>query len=117
MNEERVKREGTEASELDTDALDLSDTPRTFPTLSGRAPLRYEPKVKTETTKEDTILDEANIPPFGAEADDESEEPLSIGNGFRGDGGGADSGIGTSLSEGGGSSGIQRRRSKGKGRP
>lgn len=96
----------TERNEEDTDDLDLSDTPRSFPTFGRQAPLRYIPKVKDETPEEDSIMDEANIQPFGAEADDESEEPLDMGGSFRS---GMDSGIGTSLSEGGG---LQRRRSK-----
>lgn len=113
--QEGVKKEesGNPAikSEKDEDAFeiddpDLSDTPRNFPTFSGQVPLRYIPKVK-EPTDEDAIVDEANILPFGAEADDESEEPINVGGSFRGS---VDSGIGTSLSEGGG---LQRRRSRG----
>jgi len=104
-----IKTEQDDES-LGTDDLDLSDTPRNFPTFTRQAPLRYTPKIKTETAEEDAIMDEAHIQPFGAEADDESEEPIDIGNHYRG---GVDSGIGTSLSEGGE---LQRRRSRRGGR-
>lgn len=63
---------------FETDDLDLSDTPRNFPTFSGHAPLRYIPKVKAEAADEDAIMDESNILPFGAEADDESEVRVSV---------------------------------------
>jgi len=95
---------------LETDDLDLSDTPRSFPTYGRQAPLRYIPKVKMEDDSEEYIMDEAAIQPLAAEADDESEEPVDVGASFRG--GRSDSGIGTSFSEGGAStiSAAQRRR-------
>lgn len=104
-----VKTEKDEGG-MDTDDLDLSDTPRSFPTYGRQPPLHFVPKVKAED-EEKLVMDETALPPMGAEADDESEEPVDVG-GFRG--GRSDSGLGTSFSEGGPSRGnIQRRRSKG----
>ncbi|KAI9738881.1 MAG: hypothetical protein M1818_005194 [Claussenomyces sp. TS43310] len=107
-----IKDEEREEGATETDDLDLSDTPRSFPTYGRQAPLRYVPKVKAEDSDE-IALDETAIQPLAAEADDESEEPLDIGAGFRA--GRSDSGIGTSFSEGGeGSrSAFLRRKSRG----
>jgi seipin len=101
-----------EEGEIETDDLDLSDTPRSFPTYGRQAPLQFVPRVKAEYDGEKLVIDEAVLLPVAAEADDESEEPLDVGS-FRG--GRSDSGIGTSFSEGGASirGGLQRRRSKG----
>ncbi|TVY91347.1 Seipin-like protein, partial [Lachnellula willkommii] len=60
---EKIKEE----RETDEDP-DLSDTPRTFPTAWRQAPLRYEPKIKDE---EEYVLDDTEIQPLGAQADDE----------------------------------------------
>lgn len=112
--EKKIKLEDDVDASIDD--FDLSDTPRTFPTLSRQAPLRYEPKVKTEMADEDNASEKANTRPFGAEADDELGESVDVVSGssnFQA-GNWVDSGIGTSLSEGGGS-GLQRRRSKGRG--
>jgi hypothetical protein len=99
-----------EYGEADTDDVDLSDTPRSFPTYGRQAPLKYVPKVKEEDRSE-PVIDETAIQPLAAEADDESEEPVNLAS-FRG--GRSDSGIGTSFSEVGGSvrGGLQRRRSR-----
>ena len=97
----QVKAEGEE----ETDELDLSDTPRTFPTYGRQAPLRYVPMVKEEESEE-FIMDETAIQPLAAEADDEDEEMEA----YRG---GRDSGVGTSFSEGAERSGLARRRSRG----
>lgn len=105
----RIKVEGEE--ELDLDDLDLSDTPRSFPTYGRQAPLHYVPKIKTEDDSKDMVSDEVRTHPRTAEADDESEELVDIRNPFSG--GRSDSGLGTSYSESG-LSGVQRRRSKGK---
>lgn len=94
----------TEDGALETDELDLSDTPRSFPTYGRQAPLKYVP-VKVEEDRDGVALDEA-APAIG-EADDELEDPVDVSR----DVGMRDSGIGTSFSEGGG--GLQRRRSKG----
>jgi hypothetical protein len=100
-----------EDGELETDDLNLSDTPRSFPTYGRQAPLQYVPKVKTEDDGEKPVMDETTLQSFAAEADDESEEPIDVG-GFRGR---SDSGLGTSFSEGGASlrGGVRRRRSRG----
>lgn len=105
----RIKEEGEE--ELDLDDLDLSDTPRSFPTYGRQAPLHYVPKTKAENDSEGMVSDEVRTHPRTAEADDESEEPGDIRNSFSV--GRSDSGLGTSYSESG-LSGVQRRRSKGK---
>lgn len=101
-----------EDGELETDDLDLSDTPRSFPTYGRQAPLQYVPRVKTEDDGEKLAMDETTSQSFAAEADDESEEPIDVGS-FRG--GRLDSGLGTSFSEGGASlrGRVQRRRSRG----
>lgn len=101
-----------EDGELETDDLDLSDTPRSFPTYGRQAPLQYLPRVKAENDSEKLVMDETTLQPFAAEADDESEEPVDISS-FRG--GRSDSGLGTSFSEAGASlgGGVQRRRSRG----
>ncbi|TVY31232.1 hypothetical protein LOCC1_G008925 [Lachnellula occidentalis] len=88
---------------------DLSDTPRTFPTAWRQAPLRYEPKVKDE---EEYVLDDTEIQPLGAQADDEDEYEEEEGAGCA-RGRDIDSGIGTSFSEGAERDGVTRRRSKG----
>lgn len=118
--EEEPKKEGTdtgatfktekEEGGLETDDLDLSDTPRSFPTYGRQAPLQYVPKLETEDVGE-KLMDETALQPHAAEADDESEEPIDVG-GFRGR---SDSGVGTSFSEGRAAiqSGIQRRRPRG----
>jgi seipin len=110
---EEVKGGDTDAisvavkQEEETDDPDLSDTPRTFPTSYWRQPpLRYVPKVKDED--DENVLDETEIQPLAAEADDEDEEGEVGAKGGR-----TDSGIGTSFSEGGAGSGLSRRRSRG----
>lgn len=112
----RVKNEEDE-EETDVtvgDEADLSDTPRTFPPYSSRfAPLRYPPAVGGQ-----------RVDP-GEEAEGEEEGPSGgmfgiVGLERRREGrGGADSGLGTSLSEsitgrGGQVEGLQRRGSGGR---
>jgi len=103
-----VKKEGEE-----TDELDLSDTPRTFPTYGRQAPLRYvstgkdEPQVKDEDSEEYAALERGGL----AEADDEDEDDGEDVGGYRG--ARTDSGIGTSFSEGGERGSVKRRKSKG----
>jgi seipin len=75
---------------------DLSDTPRTFPTLGNQPPLRYEPAVKTEDEAESSEV----LPARGAVADDEDEDDPTQWR---------DSGIGTSYSDAGGSTSIRKR--------
>jgi seipin len=105
--DDAVKKE-----EDDTDDLDLSDTPRSFPTYGRQPPLRYTPEVKEEDEEERSLLDTALQPlPAEAEADDESEDVVDVGGAFGAGRGMTDSGIGTSLSEGGGAGGSARRRS------
>jgi seipin len=100
-----VKRERGEGDESDV----LSDTPRTFPTLTGQPPLRYSsPRIKSEG-EEDTPLIDTHA--ATAEADDEDEdadflleESAPIGRGV------SDSGIGTSMESSTGKPGSLRRR-------
>jgi len=104
VKKEKINVDDTDASAAikedgeETDDVDLSDTPRSFPTYGRQAPLRYEPKVKNEE-EEEALLDETSIQPLAAEADDESEELVGTASGQRW--GRSDSGIGTSFSEGG----------------
>ncbi len=110
-----VKAEETDATAIgaegeETDEPDLSDTPRTFPTYGRQPPLRYEPKIKDEADSEDYIMDETTIQPLAAEADDEGDDDGEYKD-VRG--GRTDSGIGTSFSETGERSRVQRRRSRG----
>jgi seipin len=97
---------------------DLSDTPRTFPTYGRQTPLRFEPRVKSEPAvkseeeEEEEVLMGTRIQPLRGEADDEEEDDGGYGGRDRD----ADSGLGTSYSEGGegGSrSLLARRRGKG----
>jgi hypothetical protein len=107
-DEPQIKREKQEDDELDLDDLDLSDTPRDFPTYGRQAPLKYVPRIKVED--EELVSDEVHTHPRVAEADDESEDPVDVGLGFRGNR--SDSGLGTSYSEGGDrGSEVSRRRS------
>jgi seipin len=101
----KVKQERAE----DEDEHVLSDTPRTFPTLSGQPPLRYSsPRVKTEEEEESSLLE---THPVTAEADDEDEdadflleESPAINRGV------SDSGIGTSMDSSAGRHDTVRRR-------
>lgn len=77
----------------------LSDTDRTFPTLSGQPPLRY----RSPDIKEETMPTPIQAIPPAMDADDEDEEAASF----------VDSGIGTSLESGPGrASNVRKRRSK-----
>ncbi|KAA8566949.1 hypothetical protein MFRU_007g01140 [Monilinia fructicola] len=101
-----IKQEATD------DEPDLSDTPRTFPTVRRQMPLVYPPVgMKKEEEEEEKILEETVILPLGGDADDEDEQ----GEGSWQAGRRSDSGLGTSFSEAGvGSSGrVSRRRSRG----
>lgn len=66
----KVKRESDAASE----ATEFSDTDRTFPTLSGQAPLRYRsPESKTKKEEEERRLEDIPLKE-DAEADDEDDD-------------------------------------------
>jgi seipin len=112
-SESAIKAE-PDTEDVETDDVDLSDTPRTFPTYGRQAPLHYVPKAKSEGAEVRVKVEPVPLPlPVGAEGDDESEIPISVQS-YRG--GRSDSGIGTSFSEAGTSrEGVQRRRSKGRG--
>ncbi|QSZ30372.1 hypothetical protein DSL72_004895 [Monilinia vaccinii-corymbosi] len=106
--EDAIKQEATD------DEPDLSDTPRTFPTVSRQMPLVYPPVgVKKEEGEEEKISEEMVILPLGGDADDEDEE--GEGEGSWQAGRRSDSGLGTSFSEAGaGRMGqVSRRRSRG----
>lgn len=107
----RIKSEKGEDN-LDMDDLDLSDTPRSFPTYGRQAPLHYIPKIKSEDDSEEMVSDEVRTHPKATEADDESEDPVDIRSALGG--GRSDSGLGTSYSESGVPGGVQRRKSKGR---
>lgn len=96
-----VKNEPTEEEIFDpTSFEDLSDTPRSFPTLGRQGPLHFvgrkkeeeeEKKIKKEVGELDRMT---NIPPImGTEADDEADSEAREGSEWR------DSGIGTSRED------------------
>jgi seipin len=108
-----VKKEDESATKQEPsikDENELSDTPHTFPTLSGLPPLRYSsPQVKEEEREE---LPAEHRTVHGEQADDEDEDADYVrddigGRGF------TDSGIGTSMeSSAGGPRSVRRRRSQ-----
>ncbi|KAJ5047537.1 uncharacterized protein L3040_003360 [Drepanopeziza brunnea f. sp. 'multigermtubi'] len=102
---------GVKDDQGESDEPDLSDTPRTFPTYGRQAPLIFVPKIKDEPPVKDEDSEEfVAMEGTGlVEADDEDDE--AVGDYRRGM---TDSGIGTSLSEGGERVGLSRRRSRGK---
>ena len=105
----RIKGEDDAVSE-DGDHSFLSDTERTFPTLSNQTPLRFRsPEIKEEKKEEDDPnagVRLRDLPPLTSlEADDEDED----GDYF------LDSGIGTSMESGNGSrpGSVRKRRGRG----
>lgn len=109
----RIKDEEEEDEQTsDAESRFLSDTERTFPTLSNQPPLRFRsPDFKEEKTKEedaDASIRLEDVPPIGGatglEADDEDED----GDYF------LDSGIGTSMESAGGSrpGSVRKRRGR-----
>ena len=82
---------------------ELPDVPATFPTYGRQPPLKYEPRVKDE--QKERLLED--VPPPGAEADDEDDDGHESRSSWKGD-----SGIGTSYSEGGGTTQLRRRTSQ-----
>lgn len=87
----------------------MSDTPHTFPTLSGQAPLRYSsPRVKEEEKGEEEAPESQHAI---MEADDEDEDADYVHGDLGLPGRGvSDSGIGTSMESSGGRTGVARRR-------
>lgn len=102
----RIKEEATDEDE---ERGFLSDTERTFPTLSGQQPLRFRsPEIKEERKEEDPgdCVRLQDVPPLtNLEADDEDED----GDYF------LDSGIGTSMESGSGSRPGSMRKRRGRG--
>jgi seipin len=105
----RIKGEEDAVSDDGTHSY-LSDTERTFPTLSNQTPLRFRsPEVKVEKKEEDDPnagVRLRDLPPLTSlEADDEDED----GDYF------LDSGIGTSMESGNGSrpGSVRKRRGRG----
>lgn len=102
----RIKEE--EGSSDEEEHAILSDTERTFPTLSNQQPLRFRsPEVKEEKKEEGPTegIRLQDVPPLtGLEADDEDED----GDYF------LDSGIGTSMESGGGSRPGSMRKRRGR---
>jgi seipin len=108
MEERRPMRIKDEATSEDEEHAFLSDTERTFPTLSNQQPLRFRsPEVKEEK-KDETPSAEVrlqDVPPLTSlEADDEDED----GDYF------LDSGIGTSMESGSGSRPGSMRKRRGR---
>lgn len=110
-----VKTESSDSENFDPFSTeDLSDTSRSFPTLGRQLPLHYsrrkEAAIKEEEEKENVKKEEhgtgrsTEVPLLAAEADDEQDEDDDMDlAGWR------DSGIGTSLDDGG-RMGTERRR-------
>lgn len=105
----QIKEEDeSELESADEEPAVLSDTERTFPTLSKQQPLRFRsPGVKEEKREDDGVgVRLEDIPPLatGLEADDEDED----GDYF------LDSGIGTSMESGSGSrpGSVRKRRGR-----
>jgi seipin len=106
--ERKPMRIKDEATSEDEEHAFLSDTERTFPTLSNQQPLRFRsPEIKEEK-KEETPSAEVrlqDVPPLTSlEADDEDED----GDYF------LDSGIGTSMESGSGSRPGSMRKRRGR---
>jgi seipin len=93
-----------EAEEETGEGEESEDRPETFPTYGRQPPLKYEPKMKQETSDEPLL---SELPREGAEADDEDEDEDDEVDEY---GHKKDSGIGTSYDEEG-SGKIRRRRS------
>lgn len=107
--EQRPVRIKEEVTSDDEERGFLSDTERTFPTLSNQQPLRFRsPEIKEEKKEEDPSngVRLQDVPPLtNLEADDEDED----GDYF------LDSGIGTSMESGGGSRPGSMRKRRGRG--
>jgi seipin len=103
----RIKDEG--ATSEDEERAFLSDTERTFPTLSNQQPLRFRsPEIKDEKKEDEMSAGTRlqDVPPLTSlEADDEDED----GDYF------LDSGIGTSMESGSGSRPGSMRKRRGRG--
>lgn len=94
---------------------EMSDSPRTFPTLGRQPPLKYEAPSALESrsrsgvpikSEEEEIVAATMIEPLTGEADDEGAEEEGLESERR-----FDSGLGTSLEEGDREK-LQRRRSR-----
>lgn len=95
----RIKQEGLGQGKT------LDDVPMTFPTSSQQPPLRYEPEPGHASAVSLPQQPQADV---GGEADVEDEE---VGEEYREEDLGRDSGIGTSFSERDGGGSIRRRTS------
>jgi len=85
----------------------MSDTPHTFPTLTGQPPLQYSsPRVKEDKQEE---LPADHQTGYEEQADDEDEDDDYVRDDIGGQGF-TDSGIGTSMESGTGGPGVVRRR-------
>ena len=111
-NGSAIKHEREDSETFDhTSFDDISDTPRSFPTLGRQMPLQFtgrpSPVKKKEDEEikreEDELVGSTGIQPLIAEADDEDDEAAEAMSGWR------DSGLGTGLEEDR-MSGVQRRR-------
>ena len=94
-----IKTEPSESEPYEPSLTEgLSDTSRTFPTLSRQMPLHFtrrgtgsSGRNNDQVKQEEDVLQSSGVQPLAAEADDEDEGIETTG--FR------DSGIGTSLEE------------------
>jgi len=89
---------------------EMSDTPHTFPTLSGQPPLRYSsPRIKKEEEQQDPPQAETQL--ATGEADDEDDDFILDEGGPLGRAV-SDSGLGTSMESSSGRPDSMRRRSR-----
>lgn len=114
-NGSAIKHEREDSEKFDPISFDdISDTPRSFPTLSRQMPLQFTGRpspIKKEEDEEvkreeDELVGSTGIQPLMAEADnedDEDDEAAEATSGWR------DSGLGTGLEEDR-IAGVQRRR-------
>lgn len=94
-----TKRENPDSDAFDPTSMeDLSDTSRTFPTLSRQMPLHFSGRKDVKREEEikrevDDVLRSTEVQPLATEADDEDDDMSQEVSGFR------DSGIGTGLDD------------------
>jgi hypothetical protein len=103
----RARQDG---SVEESESPELSDTPRIFPARPRQPPLRYLPTPRaTPDIDEGSIAEASEWRHATGEADDEEEGEGGEEPRYWQFGGGADSGIGSSLEESSGQSGQRRR--------
>jgi seipin len=73
--QDSARHSGSKARKIKNELDDLSDTDRTFPTLSSQPPLRYSsPESKVKKEEHRSLADIPTAEPEDAEADDEEDD-------------------------------------------